>query len=69
MRAEPHKCEVPLIASTLFVVKAKKIHRNTTEMHNTVETELSHETAFTNSAPNHKYVNCLHHKSHIAISE
>ena len=53
---EFHKSEVLLIASTLLVVKAKNIYWNTIKMHKMMETELSHQTAFTNFVPRHKDV-------------
>ena len=46
LRGELHKSEVFLIASPLLVVKAENIYRNTIKMHKTMETELSHQTAF-----------------------
>ena len=51
LRGELHKSEVFLIDSTLLVVKPKNI-----SMHKTMETELSHQTAFRNSVPCHKDV-------------
>ena len=39
---ELHKSDVLLTASTLLVVKAEKIYRNTINMHQTMETELTH---------------------------
>ena len=37
LRGELHKSEVFLIASTLLVVKAENIYRNTIKMHKTME--------------------------------
>ena len=42
LRGELHKTEVLLIASTLLVLKAENIYRNTIRMRKTMETELSH---------------------------
>ena len=42
LRSKLHKTEDFPIASTLLVVKAKNIYRNTIERHKTMETELSH---------------------------
>ena len=41
LRAELHKSEVLLIASTLFVVKAENVCQNTIKMHKMMKTELS----------------------------
>ena len=38
LKGEPHKREVFLIASSLIVVKAENIYRNTTKMNKTMET-------------------------------
>ena len=42
LRGELHRTEIILIASTLLVVKAENIYRNTIKMHKTMKTELSH---------------------------
>ena len=44
LRGELYKSEVLLIASTLIVMKAENIYRNTIKMHKTMETKLSHYT-------------------------
>ena len=41
LRGELHKSEVLLIASTLLVVQAENVYRNTIKMHKMMETELS----------------------------
>ena len=42
LRGKLHKSEDFLIASTLLVVIAENIYRNTIKRHKTMETELSH---------------------------
>ena len=42
LRGELHKSEILLIASTLPLVKAENIYRNTIKMYKTMETKLSH---------------------------
>ena len=42
LRGELHKSEVLLIASTLLLVKAENMYRNTIKMHKKMETEFSY---------------------------